>query len=221
MIGFPNYLLLDALLGLHGTSSYPPAYVITNFAANPATLEVGSNQAVLLSWTLPSDPDSQSINNGIGSLLVGQRSVMSNPISATTTFIITAVRNLTSYFSNVTVNFQRKRYWFVSADPNIGNAAFAYGDLPVGFQQEFATQRSKDTEIVFDCTGGKYFYYMFPAAFGIAPDEDLIHNGWKVKLDPANVRTASFTNQSGDTVNYIVLRSDNLLHGNEIGVKFV
>ena len=223
MIALPQYLLLDALIGKKGgDSQYGPTFEIASLNATPNVIEVGATQAVLLTWVInPSgtDPDSQSINQGIGSISPSLRTVMSNPLSSTFTFVLTVIKNLTAYNKNVVVNFRRKRYWFVSSDPDFGIAPFTYGDLPA-VEQEFATERQK-ANVTYDCTGGKYIYYMYPAEFGISDENHLINNGFTVELSPSSIRTVDFTNQPGDTSSYVVLRSDNLLHGNEIMVSFL
>ena len=222
MIRLPKYLFFDALIGYKGTGGPPPPppWGISSFTATPNILEEGQSQAITLNWAMTNNPDSQSINNGIGSLGVAVRSTVTPPINTTTTYTLSAVKNSNNYSANTTINFRRKRYWFVSADPNIGNSPFAYGDLPVGFSQEFTTQRAKNN-VEFDCNGGRYFYYMYPASYGVAVGAQLIFNSFSVELDPANIRTIDFTNESGNTSSYIVLRSDNLLNSDDIFVNFL
>ena len=62
---------------------------------------------------------------------------------------------------------------------------------------------------------------MYPAEYGVASGAQLIFNSFSVELDPANIRTVNFTNQSGYTSSYIVLRSDNLLNSDDIFVNFL
>jgi len=223
MIRLPRYLLLDALIGYKGTGGGPPpppAWNISSFIATPNVIEVGASQTVTLNWIMTNNPDSQSINNGIGSLAVSARSVVTPVLNTTTTYTLSATKSSNPYSANTTINFRKKRYWFVSADPNIGNSAFAYGTLPVGFSEEFTAQRMKNN-VEFDCNGGRYFYYMYPAEYGVASGTQLIFNSFSVELDPANIRTVNFTNQSGYTSSYIVLRSDNLLNSDDIFVNFL
>ena len=216
MIRFPKYLFWDALIGIKTGGGGPPPVVwqINSFSATPNVIEAGTSQTVTLNWTMSSDPDSQSINQGIGAVAANLRTRVSGTISATTTFTLSASKDSNPYSANTTVNFQRKRYWFTSASDL---TPLTYGTLPVGFSQEFAT--SKASTKVFDCTGGKYFYYMYPASFGLATPQ-LIFNGFPVELDPANIRLINFTNESGDTAQYYLLRSDNILNSAGISIAF-
>jgi hypothetical protein len=216
MIGTPPYLLLDAIIGKKGAGGGPPpppSWQIASFSATPNVIEVGTTQTVTLNWTMTNDPDSQSIDNGIGSLLVDVRQRVSGSISGNTTFNLSATKT-TPYSASTTVFFQRKRYWFTSASDV---TPLTYGTLPVGFSQEFAT--SKTATKVFDCTGGKYFYYLYPFSFGLATPQ-LIFNGFPVELDPSNIRLINFTNESGATAQYYLLRSDNVLNSAGISIAF-
>lgn len=214
MISLPKYLLMDLIIGKKTGGGSPPPWQISSFTASPNQLEVGQSQAITLNWAMSSDPVSQSINNGVGSLAVNLRTVLSPVISTSTTFTLSAVKDAIPYSANATVNFLRKRYWFVYASDV---TPLTYETLPAGFSQEFATARTATK--VFNCSGGKYFYYMYPASLGLGSPQ-LIFNGFPVELDPVNIRSINFTNQSGDTSQYYLLRSDNILNSANISVAF-
>lgn len=216
MIGIGKYLLLDGVVGKKGGGD---TFFITSFTASPAQAEVGSTQSVNLAWVMGINPDTQSINQGIGSLAPTVRNY--NGIAGVTTnktWTLTAIKDSVPYVKTATISFLRKRYWFASADPNIGNTNFNFADLPVGFSQEFLQTRAATK--VFDCSGGKYFYYMYPASFGVG-DQQFIFSGLTYALNQANIRTITFINESGNSTSYIVLRSDNILFSSSISINFI
>lgn len=214
MINLPKYLLLDGTIGKKGGGDT----FITSFSATPSQAEIGSVQSVNLSWVMGINPDTQSINQGIGSLAPTVRVYNGIAgITANKTWTLTVVKDSVPHIKTATISFLRKRYWFADSDPNIGNIDFDFAGLPVGFSQEFLTARA--TTKVFDCSGGKYFYYMYPASFGVA-DQQFVFGGFPYAVNPANIRTINFTNESGDLTSYIVLRSDNILNSSAISVAF-
>lgn len=206
--------------GENGSGGTPYNFIST-FTVSQTTAEVGEIIADLtLNWTYsPSvDPDtSQTINQGVGvianNLRTANTGAVITTVGASKIWTLTTVDQTVTYTKQATISFQRKRYWGVSTDPDIGTAPLAVGDIPT-FSSEFATARQ--TIKTFDCTGGRYIYMMYPASLGTnTPEWEL--NNFPIVL--TNVRTANFTNASGNTVSYIIQRSDNLLHGSSISIE--
>jgi hypothetical protein len=217
MIGLPQYLILDGVVGQRGNPTPIATWTLISMAASPSEVEIGDTQAITLTWIQTSDPDNQALDNGIGALATNLRQYITPPISVETTFELTADKDIYTGAVQATAYFRRKRYWFASSDPDIGNADFVFADLPVGFSQEFLTSRAATKN--FNCSGGKYFYYMYPASFGVGSPH-YTFNGFPGVLLPANVRTVNFTNESGDIASYIVLRSDALQNSAFIDIAF-
>lgn len=195
--------------------------IISTFTVSQTTAEVGEIIADLtLNWTYSPnvDPDtSQTINQGVGvianNLRTANTGAVDTTVGASKIWTLTTVDQTITYNKQSTISFQRKRYWGVSTDPNIGLAPFAVGDIPT-FSSEFATTRN--TSKTFNCTGGRYIYMIYPASFGTnTPEWEL--NNFPIVL--TNVRTVNFTNASGNTTSYIIQRSDNLLNGSSIPIE--
>lgn len=209
----------------------PQLYTFSSFTVSQTEAEVGETISnLVLNWTytpLLVNPSSQSINQGVGAIGNALRAANTGAVDTTVgsskTWTISSVFPANSPTANTTINFRRRRYWGVSTNPDIGNAAIDI-ETPVtpeetivaGFSNEFAT--SRQTTKVFNCTGGRYIYMIYPLSLGqISPEWEV--NGFPVVLSSGNVRLINLTNASGDTTNYVVQRSDNLLNGAAITVE--
>jgi hypothetical protein len=202
----------------------PPSFSITSFSNNRNTLEKGQSigptgtfSTITFNWGYsPGSPDtSQTINNGVGSIvpLSAINKVYSPLINITSniTYTLTAVNNMISYPASTSISFKLKRYWGVSAsDDPIASSVNTYallGTFLDSINEEFATARQ--TTKTFDCSLGRYFYFFFPVVWGTV-DPQLQIGPFPVSLAYTGVITG-FTNQSGNSENYYVYRSDNLL----------
>jgi hypothetical protein len=207
----------DAITNIYAILNYvEPA--ITSYEINgaaSATIERGASLTdPVLTWTLDgSAPETQSIDNGVGIVPVGTLTK-----TVTGTFTTAQTWNLTvdgtspagnpnSDTLGVSLNVRQKRYWGASVETSLDNAEV------LALSSEFATSRGKS--VTFDCTGGRYVYYAYPASFGLPTVKvgGLDFTAW-TKTD------LSFTNASGYTEAYYVIRFDNLQNGAAIQVVF-
>lgn len=192
---------LDALLYV--------APVITSFANNRGTLEIGTTvDSVTLTWGFNKTVASQSINQGIGTLDPAQRSVTASGLALTTnrTWTLTASDGTTTVNASTSVTFSHRRYWGASA-----KAALTDADI-LALSSEFASSFGKT--VTYDCSGGKYPYLVYPAAWG---------NPTNVKVGGLSftaftVTQQAFTNASGNTTTFNVVRFSGIQTGAAIQV---
>lgn len=118
------------------------------------TYEKGSSQTVNLSWTYDRDIESQSINNE--SLPVGSRSRQYTGVTTDTVYTLKAVQGEQAYAKSVSAQFKLRKYYGVSANSSLDN------DGILSLSSAWAVRAQAST--VFDCTGGKYPYYILPTS---------------------------------------------------------
>jgi hypothetical protein len=102
-----------------------------------------------------------------------------------------------------------KRYCGVSTEPTLDSA----GILALG-NSEVASDLEKTVK--YDATGGRYLYYAYPAALGPLTNvtvAGLFFSDYAVTVVP-------FTDEGGNTENYIVVRIRNLQTGSAIPVTW-
>lgn len=190
------------------------AFAVDSFTNSAGQVEKGQSVGPFnLNWAYNqgnANPTTQSIDQGVGALAAGLRTVaIAGPITADTTYTLSAVKGLENDSAQTSVIFRSKRYWGVSPDPDliatgVGTYALLQAALE-GFQQEFATTRQTTKE--FDCSAGtRYPYFFMPAALGTVSPQ-IMSGVFPVVL--SYVQTFSFTNQSGHTETYRVYRSNN------------
>lgn len=204
----PAYPSLDNVQEALDTLLYVPPQ-ITSISNNVGTVEIGQTiTAVTLNWALNKTLIvSQTWNNGIGSVPIDARTYSLTGLSLTAdkTYTLTVVDEKNTVSSSTYIQFRNKRYWGVSANESLSNV-----DI-LAMNKEFSTSRSQSR--VFDCTGGKYFFFAWPSTFG-TPTFKI--NGL---TNTAFIKTTqSFTNASGYTTNYDVWRCQYLQNGSGINV---
>lgn len=118
------------------------------------TYEKGSSQTVNLSWTYDRDIESQSINNE--SLPVGSRSRQYTGVTTDTVYTLRAVQGGQAYAKSVSAQFKLRKYYGVSANASLDN------DGILSLSSAWAVRAQAST--AFDCTGGKYPYYILPTS---------------------------------------------------------
>ena len=163
------------------------------------TYEKGSSQTINLSWTYDRDIESQSINNE--SLLIGIRSKQYANVTSDTTYILKAIQGGQTYTKSVSAQFKVKKYYGVSANGTLTNAEILV------LQSAWAQRTQSST--VFDCTGGKYPYYILPASmvndiqFWIG---GLRNTDWREEV-------INVTNAYGHTESYTIFRLNSIQTG--------
>jgi hypothetical protein len=173
-----------------------------------STFEIGQTiNSVALNWTINKNIISQSINQGIGSLDPSLRTFTHSAQTITTdrTYTITVNDGTNSATSSSSVLFRNKRFWGTSTLTSLTDAQIK------ALSSEFATSFTQSR--TFDCTGGKYFYFAFPASFGTP--------SFKVgglAFSDMTLVTRAFVNASGFSSSYNIYRVTNLQSGSAIAV---
>lgn len=184
------------------------------YKANVITLsgggvyEIGSTvHGAHLTWTYSKPVVSQSLNQGIGALDPEVRSYdWPDDITSNLTFALTANDGKNNATASTAITFSRKRYWGVSPALSLDNAGI------LALSQEFASGLSKT--LAYDCSGGRYPYYCYPASFG--PLSDVRVGG--LAFSDYTQTLQSFTNASGHTEDYYVTRFNGIQTGANIQV---
>ena len=163
------------------------------------TYEKGSSQTISLSWTYDRDIESQSINNE--SLLIGIRAKQYANVATDTTYTLKAIQGGQTYAKSVSAQFKVKKYYGVSASGTLTN------DEILSLSNTWAGRTQGST--VFDCTGGKYPYYILPTSmvsgiqFWIG---GLRNTDWKEE-------TREVTNAFGHKESYTIYRLNSIQTG--------
>lgn len=184
-----------------GGGLVPPT--ITSFVNNKNSVEIGSTvSGTVLTWTLGgSTPDSQAVNQGIGTVPVGTLTATdASSYTVNRTYTLTVSNAIGTASANTSVTFLNKRYWGPQA-----LASLTDNDIR-NLSQELATGFAGFNHNV--TCAGQYIYFAFPTSFGV-PNVNvngLLNTAWTITSGP-------FVNGSGATVNYYVYRSNNLLTG--------
>ena len=163
------------------------------------TYEKGSSLTINLSWTYDRDIESQSINNE--SLLIGIRAKQYVNVATDTTYTLKAIQGGQAYTKSVSAQFKVKKYYGVSANGTLTN------DEILALSSTWAGRTQGST--VFDCTGGKYPYYILPTSmvtgiqFWIG---GLRNTDWKEE-------TREVTNAFGYKESYTIYRLNSIQTG--------
>ena len=158
------------------------------------TYEKGSSLTINLSWTYDRDIESQSINNE--SLLIGIRAKQYVNVATDTTYTLKAIQGGQAYTKSVSAQFKVKKYYGVSANGTLTNLSSTWAGRTQG-------------STVFDCTGGKYPYYILPTSmvtgiqFWIG---GLRNTDWKEE-------TREVTNAFGYKESYTIYRLNSIQTG--------
>lgn len=126
-----------------------------------------------------------------------------NSISTNSTVSVTAAYGAQTQTKSISYTFKYKKYWGVSSKSTLTNA-----DILALAGSAWADARSLNATN-FDCTGGKYPYYVIPAS---------IYTGLEVwvgglKNTDLVVTDFSLTNASGATSSYKIIRLANIQTG--------
>ena len=177
------------------------------------TLEVGETYPAAtrtFSWSIKNPANlklDSIICNGVAIVGNPGQSVQSLPAVVKTsvlshTYTVTAKNtNNVDFTKSITLNWRMKRYFGVSVNEALDDTAIK------ALSQEFATSRSK--AVTYDCTGGRYFYMVYPASFG---DMTAVKVGTLDWNDYVLVKR-DFINVHGVTIPVNIYRSFNMLNG--------
>lgn len=117
------------------------------------TFEIGSVQTINLSWEYDRDIDNQYLNNS--ELSKEDRTAAIEDVTENTTYTIKAVSGQKTISKSVSAQFKLKRYYGVSEKESLTN------DDILSLTNNWAQRQLSTT--IFDCTGGKYVYYIIPS----------------------------------------------------------
>lgn len=192
---------------------YPAFSTFTVAGASSGSYEVGYTYAAgdkVFAWTTTNNsnikPNSVTLNGTAGLANDGTEtqaiSAITNNTVATSTFTISAENTKNQTFSKIiTLSWSMKRFWGVSASTSLDDAGILL------LNSEIATSRVKT--VTYDCTGGRYFYFAYPSAWGDLNNtkiNSLTWNDWVLV-------SRGFVNQYGVTIPMNIYRSYNLLNG--------
>lgn len=192
---------------------YPAFSTFTVDGASSGSYEVGYTYAAgdkVFAWTTTNNsnikPNSVTLNGTAGLTNDGTEtqaiSAITNNTVATSTFTISAENTKNQTFSKIiTLSWGMKRFWGVSASTSLNDAGILL------LNSEIATSRVKT--VTYDCTGGRYFYFAYPSAWGDLNNtkiNSLTWNDWVLV-------SRGFANQYGVKIPMNIYRSYNLLNG--------
>lgn len=118
------------------------------------TYEKGSSNSVVLRWTYDRDITYQEINRE--ELDISLRTKTYNNVTENTIYRLIAIYNSKEYEKSVSATFNIKKYYGVSEKTSLTN------DEINALTSTWASKALATTK--FDCTGGKYPYYIIPTS---------------------------------------------------------
>ncbi|MDD3038653.1 hypothetical protein [Bacteroides sp.] len=163
------------------------------------TYEKGSVQTVTLSWTYDRSIESQTVNNEALDTTV--RSKQYPGVTTDTEYTLNAISGGQSYTKSVAAKFRLKKYYGVSPNKTITNEEI------LTLTSAWAERPQAST--IFNCTGGKYPYYILPTSITAGIQfwiGGLRNTDWTEE-------TKSITNAYGYTENYTIYRLNNTQTG--------
>ena len=181
---------------------------INSFSNSVGTVELGATvSAVTLAWSLNKTMTTLALDHGIGSVLgFTSKPLAGLTLTTDTTYTLTAGDGQNTTSAQTTIAFRNRRYWGVSDSDSLDNAGV------LALSSEFATGYAKS--VTYDASGGKYLYYAFPASWG-TPSHVTVGG---LSFTDFTVTPLSFTNASGHTDTYNVIRLNNRQTGSAIAI---
>ena len=170
-----------------------------SLAGGGGIYEKGSTQTINLSWSYDRDVTSQSVNGE--SMPIDSRAKQYKDVTADTTYTLSAVYNGEVYRDSTSVKFRLKKYYGVSVHEALTDEEI------LALTSSWAKRPLKVT--VFDCSGGKYPYYILPAS--MISDIQFWIGGLRNSDWVEEVRTV--TNVYGYTESYTIFRLNSIQTG--------
>lgn len=161
--------------------------------------EKGSSRTVDLSWNYDRDIESQSVNGE--SLAIGVRAMQYTDVTTDTTYTLSTVCGGQVYTKSVSIEFRLKKYYGVSVRDTLTD------EQVLAMTGSWAQRVQSST--VFDCTGGKYPYYVLPASMASGIQfwiGGLRNTDWKEEV-------REVTNAFGHTESYTIFRLNSIQTG--------
>lgn len=170
-----------------------------NYFRGGGTYEKGSSQSITLTWEYDREIDSQKINDV--ELAKSLRNKTYSNVNKDTSYTLNATSGNLTVNSTVSVKFSLKKYWGVSANNSLTNSEILTLD------SGWASRAMSST--TFDCTGGKYVYYVLPSSM-ISGIEFWINGLQNTDWNTEEIR---LTNASGYSENYTIFRINTIQTG--------
>lgn len=161
--------------------------------------EKGSTQDIKLAWSYDRDIESQRLNGQPLDVLM--RNMIMRAVVSDIAYTLSAVCGGQTYTKSVSVQFRLRKYYGVSANEVLTN------DEILALPSVWAQRVQEPTR--FDCTGGKYPYYILPA--GMISGIQFLVGG--LKNSDWNAEALNVTNAYGHTESYTIFRLNNIQTG--------
>lgn len=173
------------------------------------TYETGSTITPHLTWSVSRkgvavNPTSATVNNSTEGVGSDKKSWTGSPITTTTTYTVKVGYQGLEKSGTASFTFRLHKYFGVSAKTSLTNS-----DI-LAFSNAWATGWT-DNARTYDCTGGKYPYYIIPSS-QYDPSTFKCWVGGLRNTDLV-VTTQTVTNSSGYTTSYAVIRLGTLQTG--------
>lgn len=192
---------LDALLYV--------APKINSFTNNRGTVEKGSSvSSVTLAWSFNKTMTSVKLN-GADIDPASSSATITGPFTSDQSWSLSASDGQNTVSASTSISFAQKRYWGASALTTLDDENI----IGLG-SSEFFSNFNK--AISYDCTGGKFPYICYPASFG-TPSAVTVGG---LAFSDLSVTTQEFTNASGYTDSYNVVRFKGVQTGSAISVNW-
>ncbi|QIG64759.1 hypothetical protein SJC03_81 [Bacteroides phage SJC03] len=163
------------------------------------TYEKGSSNSVVLRWTYDRDITYQEINRE--KLDISLRTKTYNNVTENTIYRLIAIYNSKEYEKSVSATFNIKKYYGVSEKTSLNN------DEILALTSAWASKALATTK--FDCTGGKYPYYIIPTS--LANNVSFYINGFANSNWSTEVK--DITNSYGYSESYTIYRLNTIQTG--------
>lgn len=163
------------------------------------TYEKGSSNSVVLRWTYDRDITYQEINRE--ELDISLRTKTYNNVTENTIYRLIAIYNSKEYEKSVSATFNIKKYYGVSEKTSLNN------DEILALTSAWASKALATTK--FDCTGGKYPYYIIPTS--LANNVSFYINGFANSNWSTEVK--DITNSYGYSESYTIYRLNTIQTG--------
>lgn len=161
--------------------------------------EKGSIRTINLTWDYDRDITSQSVNGE--TIAIDIRTKQYTDVVSDSTYNLSAVCDGQTYTKSTSVEFRLKKYYGVSAHETLTN------EEVLALNGSWATRVQSST--IFDCTGGKYPYYILPTS--MASGIQFWMGGLRNSDWTEEVR--DITNTYGHTESYTIFRLNSIQTG--------
>ena len=198
--GFPDYTNVGVALDSILAKIYYVAPKINSFTMTPSTTEyeIGTvipADTITFSWEVNKDIKSQALTDC--TIAIDDRSATyGSELKNTKTFVLTVSDGENAVTASKKISFLNKAYWGNSVEPDEYNSAFI-----LGLSNNKLISSSK-CDYTMNVGAGEYGYFAVPTTMKFTT---IWVNGFQADVN--EVATVSFTNASGNTASYTVLRT--------------